>query len=988
MPARFYTHRCDSCHLTYRVLLFVEKRVLYRIRCPDCRTRYFFDNRDGGLEALPRRNAILRAMTEEELRPAERLDALEEPLHRDGLLASSIENLLRRQTAAARPGKSRVSEARSDEPVLEILPPEALLPEVELPLAGPAPTPTETPQPPRRFRIPTVRLLRLPDLERSRQFLPAPAQARGFYAALLACVFLGASAVFAIFPGLFVLDSATTVERRLLPVEPNRIIDRDGRLLAELYSRRTSNLPLREYPLTLRRMLVFVEDREFYNHNGLRLPAILRAMFENTRAMRYIQGGSTITQQLARIVLGDRDRNLWRKLRELALALYLERRYNKNIILAAYMNTIYMGHGAYGVEMASRFYLGREVSELNFAEELLLVTLLPAPENYSPLRNPGRLAQRMDRIFERMQKERYPGRVAHKIYEQQKRVLFTRFHRSPNENIFARRFDSAPYVTEHVRLALRRILGQEFEYDENLVIHTTLSRTLQKAASDGTIKYIEEKSASFPMRRGISADSQWKQRIRQEYAAADLLGFLNGLPVESPPVEQLQAAMIGLVPETGEILFMQGGATFSPTNQFNRAVDMRRQTGSAIKPFVYAAAIEQGKLTPSSSIADAPLNLGRNAWEPRNFSGSYKGSVSVRQALRESLNNPAVRVGMLVGLEQMGRQFRRFFFHSDQEFTRRFRSDYTIAIGSLEMSPLEMALAYAAFANNGVMVRPYLIRRITDADRRVLYVHDKKDEFGLGLPSSARVMPADVAHIMSGLLLESGKMGGVAGGGYDSDRPLMGKTGTSNDHRDAWFVGVLPGLSAAVWVGYDDSRFSMSGATGSSLAGPLWGRVMQAGLSRSTQVWPETFRFDPEAPLVTICPRTGLLSGPDCPRHTERLTLAHLPSRRCPGHRERGKINPADGVRRSLERSSREIESPELQKPPAEIVPGPPATELAPPSVPPQQLRPPPGNAPAPPVLDAPPPVPERVPPPPPAQVPAVMPVAPVVPAPSQGSGN
>ncbi|MBE7440440.1 MAG: transglycosylase domain-containing protein [Spirochaetales bacterium] len=973
MPARFYTHRCNSCHLTYRVLLFVEKRVLYRIRCPDCRTRYFFDNRDGGLEELPRRNVLLKALTEEELRPGEVTDVAEEPLRRDGLLASSIENLLRRQVTAARRPDPQPALHTDQEPVLEILPPEALLPEVELPVLSDRP---EDP-PPRRWRFPSVRLLRLPDLERSGNLLPAPSTARGFYAAILVSVFLGASAVFAIFPGLFVLDSATTVERRLLPVEPNRIIDRDGRLLAELYSRRTSNLPLREYPLTLRRMLVFVEDREFYNHNGLRLPAILRAMFENTRALRYIQGGSTITQQLARIVLGDRDRNLWRKVRELALALYLERRYNKDIILAAYMNTIYMGHGAYGVEMASRFYLGREVSELNFAEELLLVTLLPAPENYSPLRNPGRLAQRMDRIFERMQKERYPGRVARPIYEHQKKALFTRFHRSPNENIFARRFDSAPYVTEHVRLTLRRILGQEYEYDENLVIHTTLSRALQKAATDTTVQYIEEKSASFPMRRGISADSRWKQRIKQEFASTDLLGFLHGLPVESPPVEQLQAALIGVAPETGEILFMQGGATFSPTNQFNRAVDMRRQTGSAIKPFVYAAAIEQGKLTPSSAIADAPLKLGRNSWEPRNFSGSYKGSVSVRQALRESLNNPAVRVGMLVGLEQMGQQFRRFFFHSDQEFARRFRADYTIAIGSLEMSPLEMAVAYAAFANNGVMVRPYLIRRITDADRRVLYVHDQKDEFGLGLPPSRRVMPADVAHIMSSLLLESGKMGGVAAGGFDSDRPLMGKTGTSNDHRDAWFVGVMPGISAAVWVGYDDSRFSMSGATGSSLAGPLFGRVLKSGLSRSTQVWPENFHFDPEAPLVALCPRTGLLAGPDCPRHTERLTLAHLPTRRCPGHRERGKINPTDGVRRLLEKST--SPEPPVEKPPTvDLVPEPTRPDATPASPAPAL----PGPAPVVPPAEK---APVSLPPPREKPVEPAEPVRPSVPPPLPG---
>lgn len=683
--------------------------------------------------------------------------------------------------------------------------------------------------------------------------------------------------------------SVAKFTRGMEPILPNRILDRNGELLAELFSEKTGNLKPEEIPVSLKNKLLFVEDESFYSHGAIDWFAMTRAIFTNLISARYSQGASTITQQTSRILLNERQKTIFRKLREASLAYLLEDRYSKDQILAAYMNLVYLGHGAVGMQNAAEFYFGENLNDLSFVEELILVCLPSAPERYSPLRNPSLLAKKMDAVYERMVDEGFSG-VPEKVeYEAKKASLFRSMNRSPSESVFGTRIDNAPFVSEYIRQKIGELLGDDFQFGAGLVIETTLDAKFQNAASEISSSYIKEIAQSYRpvrMERGRAVSQKDPAEIIKNYynkmgPAMELFGY-PGFAGREP---RLQTASVGIDPTTGAVLFMQGGTEFSSKNQLNRAVSMRRQTGSAVKPVVYAAAIASGVATAATELDDTPLfvsEIPKNAndpgyWIPENITGVYEGKITVRRALMKSKNVPAIRLAEKVGLERLATQFRNFFFSDDREFERRFRSDYTIAIGSLEMSPLEMAVAFSAFGNNGVIRRPYMIRRILSSEGKVLFDGTGKDEFGLKRPLEQKVMTGDVAQVMASLMRDSGKYGGVSRGGFSSG-DLLGKTGTTNDNRDAWFVGVVPGVAAALWVGFDEPAYSMPGGTGSSVAGPLWGRIF----SRAYQD-KGGFVFDPAAVERVVCEGCdGKLADDQCPdKKTEIFALVSIPGEVC-----------------------------------------------------------------------------------------------------------
>jgi penicillin-binding protein 1A len=691
--------------------------------------------------------------------------------------------------------------------------------------------------------------------------------------------------IFSIFPQNFsesILKKPNQVYlNRIEPLKPNRILDRQGKLLAELFDKKTGTLTEKNIPDRLKMMLLFVEDRNFYQHQGVQFSAIVRAFFSNLFSFKIRQGGSTISQQLARILLNDFERSLSRKIRELSLSYILEGKLSKNQILAAYMNHVYLGHGAYGFQQAAHFYFGKSIQELNFTENLILACLPPAPEIFSPLKNPRQLVQRMDAIFRQMAQENFQVTSPLK-YEAQKKKIFLSINRSPNENVFGSRTNISPYVTEYVRQAIIEILGEEYEYNSGLVIETTLDTRLQEAAQKITGQYMARVEGKFyPVRVKKFAKADEKERLLFLNSMEELALPLSiwGFPSIGEGMPRLECAAVGVNPWTGEVLFMQGGREFSSSNQMNRALQMYRQTGSAIKPVIYSAAFEEKILTPASLLEDAPLfvqNRSQPDWLPQDYDGIYEGKITARRALAISKNIPAIRVMRMAGRTKIREQFARFFFPDAKVLNERFRNDESIAIGSLEMNPLEMAVAFSAFGNNGMIMRPYLIKRIVDSEGRVLYQGKSRDELGIKRPKSMRVIPGDVAEVVGAILQDAARSAGVYRSGYTA-RHMLGKTGTSNDFSDAWFVGVLPGLAMAVWVGYDDAHYAMHGGCGSCVAAPLWGTILKEAKFYG---WGD-FYYWPRASRLKVCRDTGLAPCDDCQEITELFVRGTRPENKC-----------------------------------------------------------------------------------------------------------
>ncbi len=897
-PRRF-RHTCRGCQRSYQLLLRADLHTIHRANCPHCGSEHFFDNRDGRLDrpadssgesptGAAQTQVTRPAAGEPSLPPSARLHApatapAPPPGPAPGLAASP-----RPSADSYAPPPVSTGPLRRGNPI-SVYRGSRRLPGFRVPGRGL----------PSGFNLELIRdlLLRLrevvaaavPALLDFARRSPAAAVATGVGLVLMVGVLPLVLVLLARVPGFYLTDSLDGYVSRIASIRPNVILDRRGGVMAELFSSKTGNLKPEDVPASIKSKLVFVEDQHFYDHGGVYWPSVARALVTNVLSFGYRQGASTLTQQLARIMLQDRSRNVFRKLRELNLAYSLESRLNKDSILTAYVNHVYLGHGAVGMEPAAQFYFRKDIRNLNFVEELVLVCLPSAPERYSPLRNPRTLSAKMDAIFERMESARFPHPPKEE-FEQMKAAVFRNLNRSPSESIFGNRVDHAPYVSEHVRLFIRKKLGKSFEYGAGLRVETSIDPSLQRAARVQSLEHIRSAAAWIrPVRmqdgRIISERSE-SRTVREAYADATGLALLFGLPVAKRVLPTLETASIGVDPSTGEILFMHGGADFKPGNQLNRAIDMRRQTGSSIKPIVYSAAIESGRLTVASRLDDSPIYARRTQhrrgrpdyWLPENITGVFEGSVSVRRALAHSKNIPAIRAAQAIGMARLSEQFRKFFLVSDEAYRTRFRHDETIAIGSLELSPLEMATAFSAFGNNGVIRRPRLIRRILSPEGRVLYDSAGQDEFRLEVPPERKVLPGDVAEVMHSLMRGSAARSGVGGVGG----PFIGKTGTTNDFKDTWFVGITPRVSAVVWIGYDDPAYSMYRATGSSLAGPLWGRIIRsAGAARGS------FHFQPRAEHAQVCIDSGMKPGPYCPKHaiqSEIFARGHLPNEPCNVH--------------------------------------------------------------------------------------------------------
>jgi penicillin-binding protein 1A len=618
----------------------------------------------------------------------------------------------------------------------------------------------------------------------------------------LTAVLIGGATGFLMF-SIWDLPEVRTLEE-YKPSITSRVYSDNNKLLAEFFVENRTPVSLTDVPAMLINALIATEDTRFYTHHGLDPRGIARAFTRNIRARKVLEGGSTLTQQLAKVLFLTPERSYTRKLKEMTLALRIEQRYTKQEILSLYLNQIYFGSGAYGVESAAQIYFGKSVKELDMAECALLAGLPRSPKYYSPFKAPENARGRRAYVLNRMVAT---GVITRAQADDAKREPLPS---QPTVKVGG----PAPYFVEYIRQKVEERFGASILYSGGLNIYTSINDDLQKYAEQAVKEGLE------------------KIEARHRNTGA------------SPP---LQAALIATEPLTGHILAMVGGRDFSES-QFNRAWQALRQPGSAFKPVIFAAALERG-FGATDILDDSPLTIKvdrKKNWTPENFTHTYQGLVTLRKALAQSLNVPTVKLLEKIGVDETIQYARKFGIRSP------LTHYLSLALGSSDVTLFELTSAYAVFANHGTKLGPISILMITDSSGRILYTND-------ALP--VQVMKPETAYLITNLLRGVIERG-TGWKARELGRPAAGKTGTTNDYRDAWFMGYTPNLVAGVWVGYDDHRSIGPKETGARAALPIWLAFMKKAHAEREA---EDFSVPEGIIFKQVDPKTGLLSTDTCP---------------------------------------------------------------------------------------------------------------------------
>ncbi|MFI5208198.1 MAG: penicillin-binding protein 1A [Gemmatimonadales bacterium] len=589
-------------------------------------------------------------------------------------------------------------------------------------------------------------------------------------------------------PSIAVLDD-------YIPHQTSKVYAADGRLITELGLERRTLLRLEDMPAVLREAFVAVEDKRFYQHHGIDFARIMGAVRANVMSLRWEQGFSTITMQLARNIFSDRitrEKKLSRKLREIYVARELEETYPKNRILELYLNQINLGGGAYGVETASQRYFGKSARDVTLSEAALLAALPRRPELYNPRRHPRSAVQRRNLILDMMHDQGYI------TTEQAEEAKAAPLGLSARQDYG----DVAPYFVEWVRQTLDARFGRDL-YEKGLRIYTTLDIDIEQAAERALEAQLEniEDGAFGPYRHPTYA--QYLERRSTDADRPSASSYLQG-------------AFIVMDVQTGEILAMVGGRDFDDS-KFNRATQALRQPGSTFKLFVYSAALRAGH-SPNEVLPDEPVSIPMSdgtVWEPSNFEeGEFRGDMTLRQALASSINLIAIRLGLEIGVDAVVDEAHRY------GLTTPVYPVPATFIGSSDVYPLQMVSAYTVPAALGVRAAPIGIRRVEDADGKVLWQPQVHRE---------RVMNPDVAFVLNDML-KGVIHGGTATSAVRSsgfNLPAAGKTGTTNDFTDVWFIGYTKEMVAGVWMGFDNPQTIMPSAQGGRYAAPAWAAFMK-----------------------------------------------------------------------------------------------------------------------------------------------------------------
>jgi penicillin-binding protein 1A len=633
-----------------------------------------------------------------------------------------------------------------------------------------------------------------------------------------------------------------------VPRQTSKVYAIDGRFITELGLERRTLMQLKDIPKTVRDAVIITEDRRFYAHAGIDYFRILGALARNIRAGEYAQGFSTITMQLARNLFPDRisrEKTLLRKIKEARVARAIEQRYPKDKILELYLNQVYLGNGAYGVETASQRYFGKSVRQASVAEAALLAGLLKGPERYNPRRFADRAIQRRNTVIELM---RRGGAVTNADASLAKAFPLQLAERTESGDI-------APYFVEWVRRELEERFGTRL-YEEGFKVFTTLDVDMQTAAERALENQLQAIEAG---RHG-----PYKHLTYEAYLARSAEGGETGA-ANSP---YLQGAFVAVDPRTGAVRALVGGRDFSDS-KFNRATQALRQPGSTFKPIVYAAAVHEG-IGPSDLVEDAPLSLPQvsgETWSPQNYDLKYEGAMPLRRAMYQSRNLPAIRTGMAVGEDAVISLAKRF------GLSTTIPPYPSLFIGSADVYPIEMIASYAVFANLGLRTSPHGILRVENSAGKTVWTPKLEREPVLS-PEESWIM---VSMLKDVVVRGTGTR--VWSSGFRV--PAGGKTGTTNDGADVWFIGFTADLVAGVWMGFDKPQKIKGNAQGGELAAPAWGAFMAEVYRRkpSPPDWPR-----PEGVVVrSIDAGTGRLATAACPAKviTEYFVQGTEPTRSC-----------------------------------------------------------------------------------------------------------
>ena len=625
----------------------------------------------------------------------------------------------------------------------------------------------------------------------------------------ISLIFLGAT-VCGITMGAFLSLTHDLPQIRSLenyrPSAVTRIYSADKVLLTELFQEKRKPVPIEVIPKYLKSALVATEDRSFYKHSGIDLKGVFRAIIKDLWAGEFVEGASTITQQLAKTLFLTPKKSLIRKIKEAILAFQLERRYTKDEILELYLNQVYFGSGAYGVESAADLFFGKSVKDLNLSESALIAAMPKAPSRYSPLINRTLAIKRRNMVLKQMFQI---GLISEATYQQalNKHVIL----KEKKQHLA-----KAPYFLEYVKKSLETDLGSSLLYREGLTIYSTLSYELQKAAEDA-------------IDNGLTALGSRMQKQQ----------------IENP---NPQGALVALDLKSGGILAMVGGKNFSQSS-FNRATMARRQPGSAFKPIVYAVAIEKG-FSQNKMILDAPIVFkgGKDGkdWKPENFSKKYRGEMTLRKALSISENIPAVRLIEMLGSSSVAQ------FGQTLGIESPLSQNLSLSLGTSGVTLTELTSVYSVFPNQGEKIKPYGVMEILDHSGRIIW-HVK--------PEKKVVMSRAGAAIMTNML-QAVINEGTGKKARDLGHYIAGKTGTTNDYKDALFVGFSPSIAAGVWVGEDAFTTLGKWETGAKAALPIWIEFMRTALADKPY---QHFDIPDDVVQIRMDSVTGMLALDDSP---------------------------------------------------------------------------------------------------------------------------
>ena len=589
--------------------------------------------------------------------------------------------------------------------------------------------------------------------------------------------------------------------KQFKPSSVTTVFSSDDKILAKFYIEKRFPVSIEKIPQNLISALLTIEDKNFYSHTGINLKAIFRAIFHDIKARSYKQGASTLTQQLAKTLFLSSEKSISRKIKEALLALQIERRYTKNEIIELYLNLIYLGSGAYGVEAASQTYFGKHVSDLTLAESALIAGLPKAPSVYSPIKNPDLAKKRRNIVLNQM--------LAGKIISAMEYNLAKAVELSPSYN--KTKQGKAGYFIEYIKTILKKQFDLQNIYSKGLNIYTTLDLDLQKAAEKSILVQMQ-KLESRMIKQGLDPSNA-------------------------------QCALIAIDVKTGAILSMVGGKDFYKST-FNRAVQAKRQPGSSFKPFVYASAVILG-FSQNDKLIDAPLSysMGDNkTWQVNNFSKTYLGETTFRKALALSKNTPVVRLIEMIGPARV------IEFAKKAGMSSKLYSNLSLALGTSEVSLIELTASYIPFANMGIKIAPFSIIKITDSDSRILYKNTIQKQSIM-----SRQNAAIMTDMLRGVVLE-----GTGKKALTIQTDIAGKTGTTDNYKDALFIGFSPDIAAGVWVGNDDATSLGRYETGAKAALPIWIDYMKHFLSNKSYQY---FDIPDGTKMVYMNPDTGKITN-------------------------------------------------------------------------------------------------------------------------------